>query len=293
MDQQLPGPAASGGGHRRGAATFGGHRPTVADVFGWQQCWFAGTDRIRPSFVGVAKHYGVGIDAYPPRRPNRKGVVEKAIHYIAQRWWRTADINGLAQAQDSLDGFCTSVGDARRRAEATVGELADTEPLLPLPAMPYPAEGTLVRKVAANGLVSVWGNRYSVPPSVVGSEVTVRWRLGDPRFGVVSASGRLVATHRKVPRGQGRGGSPPRAHQSPAKSRVGSVHHSPAPQTETEPAPIGSSASARRRHRRQCGPQRAGDRSRRLPTAHRPTEPETAMSRDSTSSNNSADISPT
>ena len=204
VDQQLPGPAASGGGHRRGAATFGGHRPTVADVFGWQQCWFAGTDRIRPSFVGVAKHYGVGIDAYPPRRPNRKGVVEKAIHYIAQRWWRTADINGLAQAQDSLDGFCTSVGDARRRAEATVGELADTEPLLPLPAMPYPSEGTLVRKVAANGLVSVWGNRYSVPPSVVGSEVTVRWRLGDPRFGVVSASGRLVATHRKVPRGQGR-----------------------------------------------------------------------------------------
>ncbi len=48
-----------------------------------------GTDRIQASFVGVAKHYGVGIDACPPRRPNRKGVVEKAIHYIAQRWWRT------------------------------------------------------------------------------------------------------------------------------------------------------------------------------------------------------------
>ena len=45
-----------------------------------------GTDRIQASFVGVAKHYGVGIDACPPRRPNRKGVVEKAIHYIAQPW---------------------------------------------------------------------------------------------------------------------------------------------------------------------------------------------------------------
>ena len=163
-----------------------------------------GTDRIQPSFVGVAKHYGVGIDACPPRRPNRKGVVEKAIHYLSQRWWRTAVVNGLAEAQDSLDAFCATVGDARRRADATVEELADTEPLLPLPAMPYPAEGTLVRKVAANGLVSLWGNRYSVPPSVVGSEVTVRWRLGDPRFDVVSASGQLVAAHRKVPRGQGR-----------------------------------------------------------------------------------------
>ena len=96
------------------------------------------------------------------------------------------------------------MGDARRRGEATVGELADTESLGPLPAMPYPAEGTLVRKVAANGLVSLWGNRYSVPPSVIGAQVRVRWRLGDPRFDVVSASGRLVAAHRKVPRGQGR-----------------------------------------------------------------------------------------
>ena len=163
-----------------------------------------GTDRIQPSFVGVAKHCGVGIDPCPPRRPNRKGVVEKAIHYLSQRWWRTAVVNGLAEAQDSLDEFCQKVGDARRRGEATVGELADTEPLLPLPAVPYPAEGTLVRKVAANGLVSVWGNRYSVPTGVIGTEVTVRWRLGDPTIDVVSASGRLVATHRKVPRGQGR-----------------------------------------------------------------------------------------
>lgn len=163
-----------------------------------------GTDRIQASFVGVVKHYGVGVDPCPPRRPNRKGVVEKAIHYIAQRWWRTAAVGTVAEAQDSLDEFCVTVGDARRRDEGTVGELAETERLLPLPALPYPAEGTLVRKVAPNGLVSVWGNRYSAPPDVVGTEVSVRWRLGDPTIDVVSASGRLIATHRKVPRGQGR-----------------------------------------------------------------------------------------
>ena len=163
-----------------------------------------GTDRIRPSFVGVAKHYGVSVDPCPPRRPNRKGVVEKAIHYLSQRWWRTAAVGSLAQAQDSLDHFCVRVGDARRRGETTVGELADTEPLLALPPVPYPAEGALVRKVAPNGLVSVRGNRYSVPPGVIGTEVTVRWRLGDDTFDVVSASGRLVTTHQSVPRGQGR-----------------------------------------------------------------------------------------
>ena len=113
-------------------------------------------------------------------------------------------MGSLAEAQDSLDEFCVKVGDARRRGENTVGDLADTEPLLALPPVPYPAEGTLVRKVAPNGLVSVWGNRYSVPPSVVGTEIMVRWRLGDNTFDVISASGRLVASHRAVPRGQGR-----------------------------------------------------------------------------------------
>lgn len=163
-----------------------------------------GTDRLQASFVGVAKHYGVGVDPCPPRRPNRKGVAEKAIHYIAQRWWRTAAVGSVAEAQDSLDGFCVTVGDARRRAGGAVGELANAEPLLELPAVPYPAEGTLVRKVAANGLVSVWGNRYSVPPSVIGTDVSVRWRLGDHTIDMVTASGRLIASHRKLPRGQGR-----------------------------------------------------------------------------------------
>ena len=166
-----------------------------------------GTDRLQASFAGVAKHYGVGVDPCPPRRPNRKGAVEKAIHYIAQRWWRTAAVGSVAEAQDSLDRFCETVGDARRRGGGTVGELADAEPLLLLPALPYPAEGTLVRRVAANGLVSVWGNRYSLPPSVIESEVTVRWNLGDAGFDVISASGRLVATHRKVPRGSTTRGS--------------------------------------------------------------------------------------
>ena len=164
----------------------------------------AGTDRIQASFVPVAKHYGVGVDPCPPRNPQRKGVVEKAIHFISQRWWRTAAVTSLAGAQDSLDEFCRRVGDSRRRGHSTVGELADGEPLLELPLMPYPAEGTLTRRVASNGLVSVWGNQYSVPPGAIGTQVTVRWRLGDPTIDMMSESGRLVATHRRAPRGQGR-----------------------------------------------------------------------------------------
>jgi hypothetical protein len=116
----------------------------------------------------------VGVDPCPPRHPNRKGVVEAAIHYLTQRWWRTAQVDTLAEAQASLDRFCAATADARPRGDATVGEVANSEPLLELPAVAYPAEGTMTRMVAANALVSVWGNRYSVPPAVVGHEVVVR-----------------------------------------------------------------------------------------------------------------------
>lgn len=44
------------------------------------------TGKIQASFVPVAKHYGVTVVPCPPRRGNRKGVVEKQIHYLTQRW---------------------------------------------------------------------------------------------------------------------------------------------------------------------------------------------------------------
>lgn len=184
-----------------------------------------GTGRLQRSFAPVAKHYGVGVDPCPPRHGNRKGVVEKAIHYLTQRWWRTARVGSVTEAQASVDRFCTEVADARPRTglpeapgapakagpatgvpgvrpvpRLTVGQLADTEPLLALPASPFPAEVREVRTVAANALVSLWGNRYSVPPCLVGRAVQIRWRLGAETF-TVGAAGAVVVTHRLAPRG--------------------------------------------------------------------------------------------
>jgi transposase len=158
------------------------------------------TGQIQRSFAPVAKHYGVGVDACPPRHGNRKGVVEKNIDFLTRRWWRTARVASSAEAQASVDRFCATIGDARPRGEATVGALADTEPLLALPDAPYPAEVVEVRTVAANALVSLWGNRYSVPPGLVGSHVQIRWRLGADAI-TLHARGTVVATHQLAPRG--------------------------------------------------------------------------------------------
>lgn len=162
------------------------------------------TGKLQSSFVPVAKHYGVTVVACPPRRGNRKGVVEKNIDFVTQRWWRTLAAGSLAEAQADLDGFCAATGDTRPRGETTVGELADQEPLLGLPELPFPATREDTRVVAANALVAFDGNRYSVPPGHIGTQVTVRQRLGSPVLEVISAAGRVIATHREVPRGRGR-----------------------------------------------------------------------------------------
>jgi hypothetical protein len=48
--------------------------------------------------------------------------------------------------------------------------------------------------------VSLWGNRYSVPPGLVGAAVQVRWRLGADTADF-HAAGVRVTTHHLAPRG--------------------------------------------------------------------------------------------
>ncbi|PSL57101.1 integrase-like protein [Saccharothrix carnea] len=84
--------------------------------------------RITAAFAQVAKHYGVRSVVCPPRRGNRKGVVEKANHSAAQRWSRTlADDATVTQAQAGVDRLAVEL-DGRRRVRdgppATVAELA-------------------------------------------------------------------------------------------------------------------------------------------------------------------------
>jgi hypothetical protein len=156
-------------------------------------------------FAPVAKHYGVGVDPCPPRHGNHKGVVEKAIDYITQSWWRTAPVATLNEAQASLDRWCIEVADHRLRdsdtGSITVAEAAAGEPLLALPAAVFPVTVTLERTVAANALVAVWGNRYSTPPGFVGANVQVTHRHGTETIEIRAGGGRIVAAHRLAPAG--------------------------------------------------------------------------------------------
>ncbi len=123
------------------------------------------TDRLNPEFARLAKHYGVDVAICPPHRPQRKGVVEAAIRLLGERWWRTARVTSMGSAQQHLDAWSVRVSDARLRRGSTVGELGAAEPLRALPALAYPAEIRVERRVSRSALVAFDANRYSVPPA--------------------------------------------------------------------------------------------------------------------------------
>ena len=150
---------------------------------------------VRAPFLAVAKYFGVGIDVCPPRRGNRKAVVESRNHFLAQRWWRTADVADLADVQASVDRFCARTADALPRFDSIVRAVAQREPLMPLPVAPFPATITVGRTVDQHALVAYDGNSYGVPPGLVGREVTVRTRLGSGVIEVLAGDDRIVASH--------------------------------------------------------------------------------------------------
>jgi transposase len=167
-----------------------------------------GSGRVTASFAGVAKHYGVSVAICPPRRGNRKGVVEKINHTAAQRWWRTlADELTAEQAQVSVDRFARVRGDTRLRATAdgrsSVLAVAKTEPLSAVPATPYPVILTEARTASRQALVSYRGNRYSVPPELAAASVTVSHPVGDEFLDIATTAGIVIARHRLAADGLG------------------------------------------------------------------------------------------
>ena len=177
-----------------------------------------GTGDVQATFAPVAKHYGATVAPCPPRRGNRKGSVECGGRYACGRWWRTTTATDRVEAQASFDHFCITTADSRLRPPGkliappedgsrtpwpTVAELAETEPLLELPLVPFPAQIEVTAPVGANATVAFRGNRYAVPPGLMGVELKLRHRLGTNTLEIHSPSGVQLASHRLAPAGSG------------------------------------------------------------------------------------------
>jgi hypothetical protein len=119
-----------------------------------------------------------------------------------------------------VDRFWATTGDARLRPPGryadpgapaagerpvwpTVGELADAEVLMALPAAPYPVTVEVTRPVDDRASVAFRGNRYSVNPGMGGMELIVRHRVGTATIEIVTPAGMVLVTHRLAPPGAG------------------------------------------------------------------------------------------
>jgi len=163
-------------------------------------------------------------------------------------------------AQVSLDRFWSTTGDARLRSPSriedpptdgsrprwpAVGELAEAEALLALPALPFPATIEVTAPVDHQASVAFRGNRYSVPPGLAGVTMTLRQRLGTATLDVVSPAGVVLVTHRLAPAEVGTTVRTP-AHREALEKVVVGAFSTARPCDRKENRPPGSAALAER-----------------------------------------------
>jgi len=163
------------------------------------------TGRLTASFAGVAEHYGVGVDLCPARHGNRKGVVEKANHAAAQRWWRTLpDDVPIAGAQASLDRLCVRLDERRRTHHGgprwgrwqRPSRCGRSDPSPTRPPWRSPA-GSPRRPWSASAATTTRSRPAWRAP------VTVRARLGASTLELRTAAGVVIACHQRATDGAG------------------------------------------------------------------------------------------
>lgn len=165
------------------------------------------TKDLTPMFAAFAKHHGVQAVVCRPRSGNRKGVVEKNNHTAAQRWWRNLpDELTLEQAQARVDAFAKRQDDRLREdvdGRITAAAMFPAERLRPLPPIVFPVIVAQERTATRQALIDWRGNRYSVPPELAATKVTVSHRLGADTIDIATTSGTVVARHRTAQPGLG------------------------------------------------------------------------------------------
>jgi transposase len=148
----------------------------------------------------MALHYGFLIRPCRPRTPRHKGKVESGVSYVK---------NNFISAQTFVD-----IGDANRRVAKWVLEYAglrkhgttaqqplerfravEKSALLPLPLHPFTLEEVREAKVGRDCHVTVGGNYYSVPFTLVGKSLEVHLYPGTVQIydGI-----ELICTHERA-----------------------------------------------------------------------------------------------
>jgi len=164
--------------------------------------WF--DPELCPKVRSFAEHYGIAILPTKPYTPRHKGKIERGIGYVKGNALKGRTFNSLAEENQHLLGWETSVADTRihgttRRQVKEVFEQAERPALLSLPDSRFDLFAEALRSVNRDGHVQVKGAYYSTPPEFLGQRVWARWdgrtvRLFDQKM-------RPIALHAQRPPG--------------------------------------------------------------------------------------------
>ena len=158
----------------------------------------SGQPKFNERFVDLALQYGFTPRACRPYLARTKGKDERMVGYIKQHFFvRYRTFESWAHLNQQAETWLKEEADLR--LHGTVKEVVaerferETPHLQPLPPVRYDTSYFEYRRVAWDGYIEVRGNRYSVPPNLVGQRVVVRIGL-DGRLRIYQAD-RVIASH--------------------------------------------------------------------------------------------------
>ena len=150
-------------------------------------------------FLEFASHYNTVIIPCTPYSPEQKGTVEASIKYLqvnfiaGRTFTDNADIK--SQLRNWMDNYANKrVHGTTRNIPREVFELEEKATLQPLPTEEFSFFNRGVRIVLPNCHIHFENNYYSVPASLVGKEVVVRW---DDNLIRIIYQGEQLALHSK------------------------------------------------------------------------------------------------
>jgi transposase len=139
----------------------------------------SGSPRFNGRFVDLANHYGFTPRACRPYRARTKGKDERMVGYVKQNFFvRYRSFESWEHLNQLAEQWLREEADLRLQGtvKEVVAERFEREKayLQPLPTIRYDTSYFEYRQVAWDGYIDVRGNRYSVPPALVGQRVAVR-----------------------------------------------------------------------------------------------------------------------
>ena len=156
-----------------------------------------GAPRLNPKFAAFAAHWGFNVRLCQPYRAQTKGKVESGVKYVKRNFVPGRTFRDLADFNAQLDLWQREIADLRIHGtthEQPIARFAaEARHLAPTASHPSFLAATIRdRIVAEDWLVSIDGNRYSVPFTLIGKTVQVV-RVGGSWQ--IRHRGRLVAEH--------------------------------------------------------------------------------------------------